>query len=118
MTTADALRGFYARFVATSAGVEDARIIDAFTAVRREPFVGRGPWQIKVPNGSISTETDNPAVLYQDILVGLIPERGINNGEPSLHAKCLGAAAPQAGEIILHIGAGTGLHSHSGASGR
>jgi protein-L-isoaspartate(D-aspartate) O-methyltransferase len=105
------LRDFYARLITARAEVDDARIIDAFRTIERERFVGPGPWAVKVPNGYLSTETDDPAVLYQDILVGLVPEKGINNGEPSLHAKSIGAASPQNGQTIVHIGAGTGYYT-------
>ena len=47
----------------------------------------------------------------QDVVVGLATERLINNGEPSLHARCLGALAPKPGEHVLHVGAGTGYYS-------
>jgi protein-L-isoaspartate(D-aspartate) O-methyltransferase len=57
------------------------------------------------------SETDDPAILYQDIVVGLFPDRGINNGEPSLHAKCLGAALPSDGDLVVHVGAGTGYYT-------
>ena len=43
--------------------------------------------------------------------MGLVPEKGINNGEPSLHAKCIGAAAPKVGDVVIHIGAGTGYYT-------
>lgn len=111
MTTHDTLRRFYARLVAATAGVRDSRIIDAFASVRRERFVGPGPWQIQVAGGYMATETDDPAVLYQDINIGLAPERGVNNGEPSLHAKCMGAAAPKANDVVVHVGAGTGYYT-------
>ena len=93
MGCTDDVRHFYARLVTTSAGVSDARIVQAFATVKREDFIGRGPWHVAVAGGYMSSETDDPAILYQDIVVGLCPERGINNGEPSLHAKCLAAAA-------------------------
>jgi protein-L-isoaspartate(D-aspartate) O-methyltransferase len=117
------LRRFYARLVASNAGVNDPRIIDAFACVARERFVGSGPWQIRTANGYLSTETDDPAVLYQDILVGLVPLKGIHNGEPSLHAKCLAAVAPQSGDTVIHIGAGSGYYTAMlahlvGAAGR
>ncbi len=54
---------------------------------------------------------DDPVVLYQDVLVALAPERGVNNGSPSLHALWLDRLAPQAGERVVHIGAGTGYYS-------
>ncbi len=55
--------------------------------------------------------TDDPAILYQDINIGLVPKLGINNGEPSLHARCLAACAPKAGEVVVHVGAGTGYYT-------
>jgi protein-L-isoaspartate(D-aspartate) O-methyltransferase len=106
------LRRFYARLITTSAGVEDPRIVEAFASVERERFLGAGPWQIKVAaNGYMGSETDDPAVLYQDIVVGIVPSRGLNNGEPSFHARCLAAAAPRPGEIATHVGAGTGYYT-------
>ena len=85
--------------------------MEAYAAVERERFTGPGPWQVPVAAGYISTETDDPAVLYQDIVVGLLPEKGIHNGEPSLHAKCLAAVAPQPGDTVIHIGAGSGYYT-------
>ncbi|MEP6720662.1 MAG: methyltransferase domain-containing protein [Variovorax sp.] len=59
----------------------------------------------------ITTVSDDPRLLYQDVLVGIAPERGINNGQPSLHARCLAAVAPMPGDHVLHIGAGTGYYT-------
>ena len=111
MRSLKALRRFYARYITAGAEIVDQRIVEAFANVRREHFVGPGPWHIPVMGGYIVTETDDPAVLYQDILVGLAPDRGLNNGEPSLHAKCMAAAAAQAGEVVVHVGAGTGYYT-------
>lgn len=105
------VRRFYARLITAQAGVKDPRIVDAFASVKREAFVGAGPWYVKVPEGYLETGTDNPVVLYQDVLVALSPERGINNGEPSLHARCIGAAAPRTGDVVVHVGAGTGYYT-------
>jgi protein-L-isoaspartate(D-aspartate) O-methyltransferase len=108
----DTLRRFYARLVTRAAGVEDRRIVDAFASVKRERFLGAGPWPIKVAaDGYMDSETNDPAVLYQDIVIGIVPSRGLNNGEPSLHAKCLGAVAARLGETVVHIGAGTGYYT-------
>ena len=111
MNSLEAMRRFYARFVAAKGGVTDPRIVQAFSAVKREQFVGDGPWQIKVGNGYMTTETDDPVVLYQDILIALAPDRRINNGEPSLHARCIGEAAPKADDTVIHVGAGTGYYT-------
>jgi hypothetical protein len=68
--------------------------------------------------GYIITPSDDPAFLYQDIVVKLSgegpintrsAEGPINNGQPTLHATCLGNVDPANGETVLHIGAGTGL---------
>lgn len=104
-------RRFYAEFIVKSAGASNARLIEAFATVAREDFVGPGPWQVFVGSGYIPTISADPRLLYQDILIGLAPDRGINNGQPSLHARCLAAAAPSLGESVVHLGAGTGYYS-------
>lgn len=123
MDTIEDHRRFYAEFIVRSAGSSDARLISAFASVPREDFVGSGPWQVFVGSGYIPTVSADPCLLYQDILIGLATERRINNGQPSLHARCLAAAAPAPGESIVHIGAGTGYYTAilatlAGAAGR
>jgi protein-L-isoaspartate(D-aspartate) O-methyltransferase len=56
-------------------------------------------------------------------LIAIDPDRGVNNGQPSLHARSIASAAPQIGEHVLYIGAGTGycsaiLAELVGASGK
>lgn len=104
-------RRFYAELIVRSAGSTDDRLISAFASVPREDFVGPGPWQVFVGSGYIPTVSDDPRYLYQDILIGLAPERKINNGQPSLHAQCLAAAKPAAGDTAVHVGAGTGYYT-------
>ncbi|NOT28557.1 MAG: methyltransferase domain-containing protein [Acidobacteria bacterium] len=86
-------------------------MVEAFANVEREAFVGPGPWQIAAEGGYMDSGTDDPAILYQDINIGLVPKLGINNGQPSLHARCLAACAPKAGEVVVHVGAGTGYYT-------
>ncbi len=105
-------RRFYAELLVTAFGSGEQRLIDAFAAVPREDYLGPGPWQVCVAaDRYISTRSDDPALLYQDILVGLAPDRRINNGQPSLHARFLSEAAPAWGERALHVGAGTGYYT-------
>lgn len=111
MTMDETLRRFYARLVTRVSTEPNPRLVAAFANVERERFVGPGPWQIPVSGGYMSSETDEPAILYQDMNIGLVPELGINNGQPSLHAACLEAGAPQPGEVVVHIGAGTGYYT-------
>ncbi|MGH8688479.1 MAG: protein-L-isoaspartate O-methyltransferase family protein [Burkholderiales bacterium] len=104
-------RRFYAEFVVRSSGSSDAKLIDAFATIPRENFVGPGPWQVFVWSGYIPTISADPRLLYQDVLIGLAADRRINNGQPSLHARCLTEAAPSVGESVVHFGAGTGYYS-------
>jgi len=111
MNTTAEHRRFYAEFIVKSSGSTDARLIDAFAAVPREDYVGKGPWPVFIGSGYLPTISDDPNLLYQDILIGLATDRKINNGQPTLHARCLAAAAPLAGETVVHVGAGTGYYT-------
>jgi protein-L-isoaspartate(D-aspartate) O-methyltransferase len=57
------------------------------------------------------TPSADPALVYQDIAMGLAPERGIPTGLPSLHARCMEACALKPGERVVHIGAGSGYYT-------
>lgn len=105
------IRSFFAKLMATASGSADPRLERIFESVPREAFMGPGPWQIRAGHSYVETPSDDPAYLYQNVLVALDAERHINNGEPFLHAQWLGRAAPQAGETVTHIGAGTGYYS-------
>jgi protein-L-isoaspartate(D-aspartate) O-methyltransferase len=104
-------RRFYAELIVKCSGSSDERLIAAFADVPREDYVGPGPWQVYVGSGYISTIGADPTLLYQDILIGLAPDRGINNGQPSLHATSMAAAAPAIGESVVHIGVGFGYYT-------
>jgi protein-L-isoaspartate(D-aspartate) O-methyltransferase len=104
-------RRFYAEYIVKTSGSEAAALVEAFATVPREDFLGPGPWPVVAGSGYIPTLSDDPRLVYQDILIGLAPERRINNGEPSLHAHCLAVAAPATGETVVHVGAGTGYYT-------
>ena len=71
-----------------TAGVSDPKVETAFAEVRREDFLGPGPWLVVGSLGDyIPTASADPAFLYLDRVVGILPERHLNNGQPSLHAK-------------------------------
>jgi protein-L-isoaspartate(D-aspartate) O-methyltransferase len=105
------VRVFFATMMAVASGSADPRFERAFDLVRREAFVGPGPWHIGVYQRTVVTPSANPIFLYQNVLVRLDAEKGINNGEPFLHATWMGATAPSAGESVCHIGAGTGYYT-------
>jgi protein-L-isoaspartate(D-aspartate) O-methyltransferase len=104
-------RTFYADLVTAKGGTQDDSIRSAFANTDRARFVGPGPWKVLTSLGYIETPSDDPALLYQDVVVALAPDRSINNGEPSLHARCLAAVAPKPGESVLHVGTGTGYYT-------
>ena len=51
------------------------------------------------------------ARLYDDVLVAIDASRGINNGQPSLHALSIDALALKEGETVVQIGAGAGYYT-------
>jgi protein-L-isoaspartate(D-aspartate) O-methyltransferase len=108
----DIVRRAYAMQVMAAAGVADARVEAAFAAVRREHFLGPGPWPVpRWVRGYVWTPSADPVYLYTDDVVGIVPERDLNNGQPSLHAVLMASAGLQSGEHVVHIGAGVGYYT-------
>jgi protein-L-isoaspartate(D-aspartate) O-methyltransferase len=106
------VRAAYARQILAAAQVDDARLGAAFGAVRREDFLGPGPWPVlrRLRNYVLTPDAD-PVYLYTDDLIGILPERRLNNGQPSLHAHLIHQASPGAGDHVVHIGTGTGYYT-------
>jgi protein-L-isoaspartate(D-aspartate) O-methyltransferase len=103
------MRTAYAARIAHLAGVEDARIEEAFARVVREDFLPPPPWTTISMGTALLTR--DLADVYSNVLVAIDPKRGINNGEPALHAAWIDAVRPQPGEAIVHVGAGTGYYT-------
>lgn len=112
-TPLEAFRSFYARNMAARGGMPaiEERLARAFNAVERERFLLKGPWRVFAGTHYITTPSNDPAFLYQDIVVALEDEGGINNGQPSLHAVCLANVNPSDGERVVHVGAGSGYYT-------
>ena len=64
-----------------------------------------------VNKGYYETPSDDPVYIYQNNVVALDAVKGINNGEPFLHAAWIGAINPRPGDRICHIGAGSGFYT-------
>jgi protein-L-isoaspartate(D-aspartate) O-methyltransferase len=108
------VRRAYAKQVLGASHVSDAAIEAAFAAVPREDFLGPGPWQIlrwMTRPGYVPTPDDDPVHLYTNDLVAIVPERLLNNGQPSLHAHLINQASPKPGEHVVHIGTGLGYYT-------
>jgi protein-L-isoaspartate(D-aspartate) O-methyltransferase len=106
------IRAAYAKQILAAAGVDNARLEAAFGATRREDFLEPGPWPIlRLFRGYVLTPDTNPVYLYTNDLIGILPERRINNGQPSLHAYLIHHASPAVGEHVVHIGTGAGYYT-------
>jgi protein-L-isoaspartate(D-aspartate) O-methyltransferase len=106
------LRRFFAHLVTANAGIPAGSELEAaFASTPREQFVGAPPWKVFTPRGYIETTSDDPAFLYQDVVVSLGTAAPLNNGQPTLHAYCLNALNLRKGDHVLHVGAGSGYYT-------
>jgi protein-L-isoaspartate(D-aspartate) O-methyltransferase len=106
------VRRAYAKEIMAISRIPDASVETAFAEVRREDFLGPGPWLVVGERGDyVPTPSADPAYLYLDHVVAILPQRHLNNGQPSLHAKLLAHAGLRAGEHVVHVGAGTGYYT-------
>jgi protein-L-isoaspartate(D-aspartate) O-methyltransferase len=113
-TDADPLadcRAAYAHKVLARYGTNDPAVEAAFGKVPREAFLGPPPWTFGTGGPRSWSQTSEPESLYQDLLVSLDRAKGINNGQPSLHALCIAALHLTRTDQVLHIGAGTGYYT-------
>ena len=112
MERIEAHRLFFANLITAQAGIPPgSELAAALASTPREQFVGPPPWRVFTRSGYVETMTDDPTVLYQDVVVSLGSGGPLNNGQPTLHAFCLAALAPKKGERIVHVGAGTGYYT-------
>jgi protein-L-isoaspartate(D-aspartate) O-methyltransferase len=108
----DKYRSFYAKLICTAAELDDPRIDRAFREIKREPFAGPGPWWIHMGGHPyVQTPDDDPAYLYQNLLIALDRDQGINIGEPRWHAHWLAACNIKEAETVVQIGAGSGYYT-------
>jgi protein-L-isoaspartate(D-aspartate) O-methyltransferase len=111
LTAVEELRRFYAEIIVADRRGYGERLVDAFARVPRELFVGPGPWDVHAGDRYVRTPTADLAFVYQDQLIALDGARSINNGHPSSHALWLAALAPNDGDHVVHVGAGTGYYT-------
>ncbi len=104
-------RRFYAEELCRINRIDSPAILAAFSTVPRERFVGPGPWIIQTSGTSWFSEDDDPRRLYRDALIVLDEAKHLNNGQPSLWAFHLDLLGVHPGDLVLHLGCGTGYYS-------
>ena len=104
------VRRAYAKQVTMRYNAAHPRVEAAFAAVRREAFLGPGPWPIILRKHPYVTTPDDDSNYYRS-RSSAVPERGLNNGQPSGHAMLMAAATPRPGGHVVHIGAGVGYYT-------
>jgi protein-L-isoaspartate(D-aspartate) O-methyltransferase len=106
------VRRAFAKQVLGEVQIADPRLESAFASVRREAFLGPGPWVLwRWFGGAAPTPNADPVYLYVDHVVQIIAERYLNNGQPSGHAKWIASANISQGDHVVHVGTGTGYYT-------
>ena len=109
------LRRFYADEVRVCANVRTRALVDAFAKVRREKFLGPGPWLIGQPGGTTldywTTEDADPAQVYHNVVIAIEPQKRLNNGQPGSLAMWIDALELKPAARVLHVGCATGYYS-------
>jgi protein-L-isoaspartate(D-aspartate) O-methyltransferase len=114
MTDLEAVRSWYAEELRYAAAVKSPAVVSAFAVVPRERFLGPGPWLIctgEAPNKYWSTEDDDPAHVYHNVVIGMLTEKGLNNGQPGFWAYLFDRLDLAPGKRVLHLGCGAGYYS-------
>ena len=84
---------FYAEELRAVAELRSEALVQAFATVRREAFLGPGPWKILSlkhgmgPPEYRPTPDANPEHLYHNVAVAIDAARMLNNRQPSALAR-------------------------------
>lgn len=113
MNELDEIRHYYAEELRAVANLKSEALVQAFAKVRREHFLGPGPWQVFSPGlESVWDTTDaDPKHLYHNLLVVIDAEQHLNNGHPSFLAFLIDQLKLKAAEHVVHIGCGPGYYT-------
>jgi protein-L-isoaspartate(D-aspartate) O-methyltransferase len=82
----EVVRRAYAKQVLAAAELTDARLEAALATVRREDFLGPGPWpivrQIGPSRRYVPAPSAGPVYLYSNDAIGILPERNLTMAFP------------------------------------
>jgi protein-L-isoaspartate(D-aspartate) O-methyltransferase len=119
--TLEECRQFYAEEIRFAANVGSPTLVEAFSRVPREKFLGPPPWEIASAEmrglsavGAIQmsyTPVADPRQLYHNVVVVLDKAADINNGQPSALARWIDALDLKSGERAYHVGCGVGYYT-------
>jgi protein-L-isoaspartate(D-aspartate) O-methyltransferase len=119
--TLDECRRFFADEIRFTANIHSSELVEAFARVRREEFLGPGPWEIASADaralsvlaaGPMSyTQVADPRDLYHNVMVVLDKAADINNGQPSALARWIEAMDLKPGDRAYHLGCGVGYYT-------
>lgn len=110
-----AARRWFAEDIAEAAPVvRNPAIVDAFASVRREKYLGEGPWGIhsRLSVGDVhKSNSPSPHHVYHDVLISIDAGLGLNNGLPSLWARVFDSLDIRPGATVVQVGAGVGYYT-------
>ena len=106
------IRRAYAKQILAAAQIDDPSLELAFAQVRREDFLGPGPWVI--PDGLVVIVEHPVPILSTSISTTSCrssPSDTSTMVSPSAHAKWIASASIKPGEHVVHVGTGTGYYT-------
>lgn len=116
MSEQDTQRRAFAEEIRVAAGLRSDRLVEAFAKVPREHYLGPGPWNIVVPaeDGKPTyrlTENSDAEQTYRNVAIAIDPSRGLHNGHPEGLAMWMDQLQLAVGQVVVHVGAGTGYYT-------
>jgi protein-L-isoaspartate(D-aspartate) O-methyltransferase len=114
MTDPALRRRFFAEEIEAVAHLRTRALCEALATVRREAFLGPGPWLVRGEGdtgGAHTTPDADPRHVYHNCSIAIDISRQLFNGAPSVVAPLIDALALEPGDDVLHIGAGLGYYS-------
>ena len=108
----DEARRCYAEELRFVADLKREEVVNAFSRVPREAFLGPSPWHVLTPNrGYREVSGDDPRDTYHNVLYALDRSRKLNNGQPSVVASMIDESGASPGQHVVHVGCGAGYYT-------